>query len=333
MTGIARTLAVALVGAIVLLALGTVGASAAGSKGGVKLEQVRAELREASAALDRIWGDESDDSEDFEDEDEFTDDVDDELGDDLDELGEDLDELDVDALDETEDVIDEFEDESSETIELAAIAANLQHTANARQLAAKVRPRKNRPAALIAVFTQADENVYEYADGIGWVEPSDQTTFVEALRTSLALRDGLIRSLLAAAPKQDASPRVKSLKAISGALTDGDAEILLDTLAEEDGYGATREVKQTVVPVLADLITGTDRVAADLRKLGTALRSQERRTAKDIAGSVAGEVEDLPRYVEGLFRDFADYDDPDAAAAEFCGYLAGLPLPVASACG
>ena len=285
------------------------------------LAQVRAELKEASAALGQIWGD------DYEDDD-SSDDADDDFAD---EFGDDFD-------DDAEDVFgDDFDDDDvsddSESVDLDAVAANLQHTAAARQLASKLKPRKIRPVALLAVAEQADENVFEYADDIGWVEGQEQPTFVDALTKSLDVRSAMIGALISAAPKQAESARGKSLKTIADLLSDGDPEVLLDTLAEEDGYGATPEVKQTVVPVLAGMLDDADKTAVRIRDLGSSLRGNERRDPRDAAGAIDAELKDLPDYVDDLFSDMEDYDDPAAGKAAFCGYLAGLPLPTPTACG
>jgi hypothetical protein len=227
-----------------------------------------------------------------------------------------------------DDTGDDFAD-----VNLDAVASNLEHTAAARQLAQKVKPRKNRGVAMTAVVQQADDNVFEYADDIGWVDPDEQPTFVDALDQSLDVRSGLIDSLVAQAPKQSASARAKTLKAISDALSDGDPEVLLDTLAEEDGYGATFDVKQTVVAPLAKMLDDSRAVATDIGDLGSSLSSSERRDATDAVDAIDGELNGLPDYVDELFGDMQDYDDPDAGASAFCGYVAQLPLPTPDACG
>ncbi len=163
------------------------------------------------------------------------------------------------------DASDDFDDDDvcddSESVDLDAVAANLQHTAAARQLASKLKPRKIRPVALLAVAEQADENVFEYADDIGWVEPPSSRPSSTRSTKSLDVRSAMIGALISAAPKQAESARGKSLKTIADLLSDGDPEVLLDTLAEEDGYGATPEVKQTVVPVLAGMLDDADKSA------------------------------------------------------------------------
>jgi hypothetical protein len=311
-TLIAKTSVSLAAAAIAALVLAVAPASASPASQSAGLAQVRAELKEASAALGQIWGDDYGD-----------DDADDDLGDDLDDdlgdvLGDDFDDDDI--------------SDDSESVDLNAVAANLQHTAAARQLAAKLKPRKIRPAALLAVAEQADENVFEYADDIGWVEAQEQPVFVDALSNSLDVRSAMISGLVSAAPKQTAAPRGKSLKAIAELLSDGDPEVLLDTLAEEDGYGATPEVKQTVVPILAAMINGARKTADEIREVGASLSGNERRVPRDAAGAIDSELDGLPDYVNELFEDFSDYDDPAAGAAEFCGYLAQLPLPTPSAC-
>lgn len=309
MTLIVRTSLALAAGLLAALAFAVAPASASPSSQSAGLAQVRAELREASAALDRIWGDDSADSvdEDLSDDDDLADDPDDDFSDDS--------------------------DDGFDSVDLDAVAANLQHTANARQLAQKLKPRKLRPVALVAVAEQADENVFEYADDIAWVEATQQPIFVDALDASLNVRSAMIGSLISAAPKQAASARGNALGAIADALSDGDPEVLLDTLAEEDGYGATPEVKQTVVPVLAAMLDDAREVAADLDDLGSSLPRSERRNVRRAADAIAAELDGLPDYVDELFVDFEDYDDPAAGAAAFCGYLAGLPLPTPAACG
>lgn len=317
MTLIAKTSIALAAATLAALILAVAPASASPSSQSAALAQVRAELKEASTALRQIWGEDDSDDDFSDDSDEdFVDDLDEELGD---ALGDDFDDDDV--------------SDGSESVNLGAVAANLEHTAAARQLASSLRPRKLRPAALLAVAGQADENVFEYADDIGWVEPEEQATFVNALDTSLDVRSAMVSALVAAAPKQSGSARGKSLKAIADALSDGDTEILLDTLAEEDGYGATGESKQAVVPMLAQMITGGHKVADDLRDLGATLPGSEKRNARSAADTIESELDGLPAYVDELFEDFEDFDDPAAGAAAFCGYLAGLPLPTPAACG
>jgi hypothetical protein len=309
-TLIAKTSIALAAATLAALVLAVAPASASPSSQSAGLAQVRAELKEASAALGQIWGDDYGDDDDLGDD--FDDDLEDVLGDDFDD--------------------DDISDES-ESVNLDAVAANLQHTAAARQLASKLKPRKIRPAALLAVAEQADENVYEYADDIGWVEAQEQPTFVDALGQSLDVRSAMIGGLVSAAPKQAASARGKSLKTIGDLLSDGDPEVLLDTLAEEDGYGATPEVKQAVVPVLASMLNGARKTADDIRDVGSSLSGNERRVPRDAAGAIDSELDGLPDYVDELFADLEDYDDPAAGAAAFCGYLAQLPLPTPSACG
>jgi len=316
-TLIARTSIALAATALAALIFAVAPATASPASQSAGLAQVRAELKEASAALGQIWGEdyEDDDFSDDEDDD-FSEDLDDDLGD---VLGDDFDDDDV--------------SDDSESVDLNAVAANLQHTATARQLASKLKPRKLRPVALLAVAEQADENVFEYADDIGWVEAQEQPTFVDALAKSLDVRSAMIGGLISAAPKQAESARGKSLKTVADLLSDGDAEVLLDTLAEEDGYGATPAVKQTVVPVLAGMLDGAGKTAAKIRDLGSALRGNERRDPRNAAGAIQSELDGLPDYVDELFTDMEDYDDPAAGVAAFCGYLAGLPLPTPSACG
>lgn len=308
MTSIFRSLLAALAATVFALVFAAVPASASSSSSAaaaVSLNDVRSELRQASDALDQIWGDDSGDD----------------LGDD--DFGD----------DDTDDPDGDFDDTDFAAVNLDAVAANLEHTAAARLLAQKVKKGKNRSLALIAVTDQADDNVFEYADDIGWVDASEQPTFVDALRQSVGVRGGAISALVAQAPKQTASTRGKLLDAIGDDLSDGDPEILLDTLAEEDGYGATPEVKDTVVPVLAGLLDDTDKVAADLRDLGDSLPSSERGAPRDAVDAIESAQDDLPDYVDELFVDFVDFDDPAAGAAAFCGYLAQLPLPMPDACG
>jgi hypothetical protein len=317
-TLIARTCLALAATALAALLFAVAPATASPASQSAALAQVRAELKEASAALGQIWGD------DYEDDDFSEDDFVDEFGDDFD--------------DDLEDVVgDDFDDDDvsddSESVDFAAIAANLQHTATARQVASKLRPRKLRPVALLAVAEQSDENVYEYADGIGWVEGQEQPTFLDGLDKSLEVRSAMIGGLISAAPKQAASARGKSLRTVGDLLSDGDSEILLDTLAEEDGYGATPEVKDSVVVVLAGLLNGAQETAADIRDLGSELRGNERRDPRDAAGAIESELKGLPDYVDELLSDMEDYDDPAAGTAAFCGYLAGLPLPTPAACG
>jgi hypothetical protein len=310
-----RTLIAAVAVALASLAFGAGPASASNGSQGASLSQVRSELREASAALDQIWGDDSDDFGD----DDPADDADDPFGDDP-----------VD--DPTDDPADDPDDDFAD-VNLDAVASNLDHTATARQLAQKVKPRKNRAVALTAVAQQADDNVFEYADDIGWVDPDEQPTFVDALDQSLDARSALIGSLVSQAPKQAASARAKTLKAISDALSDGDPEVLLDTLAEEDGYGATYDVKQTVVAPLASMLNDSRDVAGDIRDLGASLPASERRDPRDAVDAIDAELDGLPDYVDELFGDMEDYDDPAGGASAFCGYVAQLPLPTPDACG
>jgi hypothetical protein len=286
-------------------------AAASGDKvpSGVSLNQVKAELRQASDALDRIWGDDE------------SDDVGDGTGDD--DLGDE---------DPAEGPDDDFSDDDS-GVDLTAVADNLEHTAAARQLAQKVRKGKNRTFALIAVTNQADDNVFEYADDIGWADPDQQPTFVDALTQSLGVRGTAVAAMIATAAKQTESTRSKLLNTIGDDLSDGDPEVLLDTLAEEDGYGATAAVKDTVAPILAALINDTGDVADDLTDLGKSLPSSERRDVANAAGSLQDQLDSLPDYVDELFADFSDYDDPAAGQAAFCGYLAQEPLPKPDACG
>lgn len=320
MTTIAKTLTALAACAVVALLLAVAPASASPASKSAALAQVRAELKEASAALRQIWGD------DYGDDDSGDDDLGSDLGD-LDDLGDDLEDVLGDDLDD-DDVADE-----SESVDLAAIAANLQHTTAARLLAAKLKPRKLRPVALLAVAEQADENVLEYADGISWVEAQQQSTFVDALNKSFDVRSATTGKLISVAPKQAAPARSKSLKTIADLMSDGDPEVLLDTLAEEDGYGATPEIKQAVVPVLAAMLDGARKAANGIRDLGSSLRGRERRDPRNAAGAIDAELNGLPGYVDELFEDFEDYDDPAASAAAFCGYLASLPLPKPAACG
>ncbi len=320
MTPIARTALALAATALAALIFAAAPAAASPASQSAALAQVRAELKEASAALNQIWGDDyADDDSDDDADDDFVDDFDDELEDVVGDASDDFDDDDV--------------SDDSESVDLDAVAANLSHTNAARELASKLKPRKIRPVALLAVAEQADENVFEYADDIGWVEPPEQPAFVDALDKSLDVRSAMIGALISAAPKQAASARGKSLKTIADLLSDGDPEVLLDTLAEEDGYGATPEVKQTVVPVLAEMLNGADKSAGDIRGLGSSLRGSERRSTRDAAGAIESELDGLPDYVDELFADMEDYDDPAAGVAAFCGYLAGLPLPPADACG
>jgi hypothetical protein len=92
-------------------------------------------------------------------------------------------------------------------------------------------------------------------------------------------------------------------------------------------------VKDTVAPILANLIEDTNTVAGDLTDLGKSLTSSERRDVADAVDSLQGQIDDLPDYVGGLFDDFSDYDDPAAGQTAFCGYLAQEPLPKPDACG
>ena len=298
-----RTLLAAVAVALASLAFGAGPASASTGSHGTSLSQVRSELREASAALDRIWGADSSD----------------------DDPADDTDPLDDDPAD---DPADDFAD-----VNLDAVASNLEHTATARQLAQKVKPRKNRGVALTAVAQQADDNVFEYADDIGWVDPEEQPTFVDAFGQSLDVRSAVIGSLISQAPKQTLSARAKTLKAISDALSDGDPEVLLDTLAEEDGYGATFDVKQTVIAPLASMLDDSRHVADEIGDLGASLPARERRDPRDAVDAIDAELDGLPAYVDELFGDMEDYDDPDAGTAAFCGYVAQLPLPTPDACG
>lgn len=307
MTLIARTSLAALAAAVLALVFaGPASASAGSGSSGVSINQVRGELRQASDALDRIWGDDSSDD----------------TGDDCD---------DDTCDDPADDPSDDFTDDSG--VDLSAVADNLEHTAAARQLAQKVKKGKNRALAMIAVTDQADDNVFEYADDIGWVDADQQATFVDALNQSLGVRGSSVSALIAMASKQTTSTRAKLLATIGDDLSDGDPEVLLDTLAEEDGYGATFEVKDTVAPILAGMIDDTDTVAGNLDDLGKSLPSSERRDVADAVDSLQGQIDDLPDYVDDLFTDFSDYDDPAAGQAAFCGYLAQEPLPKPDACG
>ncbi len=308
-TPIIRTSLAALAATLLaLLFAGPASASGGSGSSAVSLNQVRGELRQASDALDRIWGDDS------------SDDADDDTT------------CDDDTCDDpADDPADDVSDGSG--IDLTAVADNLAHTAAAKQLAGKVKKGKNRALAMIAVTDQADDNVFEYADDIGWVDSDQQATFVDALNQSLAVRGGSVSALIAMAAKQTESIRSKLLETIGDDLSDGDPEVLLDTLAEEDGYGATFAVKDTVAPILAGMIDDTDRVAGDLGELGRSLPSSERRGAAGAVDALQTQIADLPDYVDELFGDFADYDDPAAGQAAFCGYLAQEPLPKPDACG
>lgn len=292
-------------------------AASQASSGKSSVAQVRSELREARAALDRIW---NDSDEDFGDD--PGDDVGDDPGDDGDDPGDDGDDPGDDG-DDGEDFAD---------VNLDAVQENLAHTAAARELAAKLKPKDRRAGALIAVNDQADENVFEYADDIGWVEEDEQPAFVDALNASLRLRANVISTLVSQGPKLSAPVRAKALASISAALSDGDPEVLLDTLAEEEGWGATEPVKQTVVGPLADLLDGTDTVTSSLRDLGAELPSKERGDVRDAADEIGEALTSLPDYVDELFGDMQDYDDPDAGTAAFCGYVSALPLPAPAAC-
>jgi hypothetical protein len=307
-TLIVRTSLAALAAALLaLIFAGPAAASAGSGSPAVSLSQVRDELRQASDALDRIWGDDSSD---------------DDPGDDCD---------DDTCDDPADDPGDDFSDDSG--VDMSAVADNLEHTAAAKQLAQKVKKGKNRAVAMIAVTDQADDNVFEYADDIGWVDPDEQPTFVDALNQSLSIRGGSVSALISMAAKQTESTRSKLLATVGDDLSDGDPEVLLDTLAEEDGYGATFAVKDTVAPILADMIDDTGKVAGDLGELGKSLPSSERRDVTDAVDSLQGQVDDLPDYVDDLFTDFSDYDDPAAGQAAFCGYLAQEPLRKPDACG
>jgi hypothetical protein len=87
------------------------------------------------------------------------------------------------------------------------------------------------------------------------------------------------------------------------------------------------------VPILAAMIGDDGKVAGNLRDLGSSLSGSERRAARDAAEAIESELDALPDYVDELFADFEDFDDPAAGKAAFCGYLAELPLPTPAACG
>jgi hypothetical protein len=281
------------------------------------LGQVRSELREARAALDRIWNDSGGD---------FGDDP----ADEADDPGAEVDPPD-DGDDPGDDPIDPGDDLAD--VNLDAVQDNLAHTAKARELAGKLKPKDRRAGALVAVNDQADENVFEYADDIGWVDEDEQPAFVDALQASLALRSGVISTLVGQGAKLSESVRAKALESVSAALSDGDPEVLLDTLAEEQGWGATEPVKQTVVGPLADLLDGTDAVISNLRDLGARLPSSERGDVRDAADQIDESLTGLPEYVDGLFDEMQDYDDPASGIGAFCGYVSALPLPTPTACG
>jgi hypothetical protein len=306
-TRIVKTSVALLSAAILGLVFAGPADASTGSKS-ITINQVRGELRQASDALDRIWGDDSSDD-----------------------LGDDGTGDDGSGDDVPDDPSDDFSDDSG--VDLTAVADNLEHTAAAKQLAQKVKKGKNRAFALIAVTDQADDNVFEYADDIGWVDPDEQPTFVDALTQSLTVRGSAVNAMISTAAKQTVSTRSKLLATIGDDLSDGDPEVLLDTLAEEDGYGATFPVKDTVAPILAGMIDDTDKVAANLNALSDKLASSERKDVRDAVDSLNGQVDDLPDYVNDLFGDFEDYDDPAAGQASFCGYLAQEPLPKPDACG
>ena len=223
------------------------------------------------------------------------------------------------------------DDEDAEDIyDLDAVAANLAHTEAARQLAMKVR--RSRATMLADVNDQADENVYEYADDASWAPAEQQPALAAALLTSASLRSSVTAAMLVKAEKLTPGVRASVLRSITDALSDGDPDILLEALSEEDG--ATEATTATLVETLKKILADSHGTLDDLERLSRGLDRAERDKVDRAIGEIEDSLDELPDWVDELIADIADYaDDPEAAAQSFCGLLASLPLPAPTACG
>ena len=222
------------------------------------------------------------------------------------------------------------DEDAEDTYDLDAAAANLTHTEAARLLALK--DRRSRATLLAAVNDQADENVFEYADDAAWAPAEQQQALANALLTSVSLRSSVTAAMLARAERLTPGARAAVLRSITDALSDGDPDLLLEALAEEDG--ATGETKAALLDALRKILADTDGTLADLERLSARLDRAERTKVGKAIDEINESLDELPEWIDELLADFADYaDDPEAATDSFCGLLAGLPLPKPGACG
>jgi hypothetical protein len=220
--------------------------------------------------------------------------------------------------------------DAEDTYDLDAVAANLAHTEAAHELALK--DRRSRATLLASVNSQADENVYEYADDAWWAPVEQQPALAAALTTSVSLRSSATGAMLVRAEKLTPGARAAVLRSITDAFSDGDPDAVLEALSDPEGV--TDATQGSLAATLATILADTDRTVADLERLAAKLdrseRDKVRRAIEEIDDSMAG----LGDWIDELLVDIGDFaDDPDAAMQAFCAVLAGLPLPAPSACG
>ncbi len=224
------------------------------------------------------------------------------------------------------------DEDAEDTYDLDAVATNLAHTETARQLAMK--PRRPQATILAAVNDQADANVYEYADDATWAPADQQAALAEALATSVAVRSSVTTAMLVKAEKLTPGARGTVLRSIGQALSDGDPDLLLEGLAEEDGYGATAPTKASLAGSLSKVFGATDATLAELGRLADRIDHPQRKKVDDAISDIEESIAELPGWVDELLVDLAEFaDDPEAAVDSFCAVLAGLPLPTPGACG
>jgi hypothetical protein len=313
MTGVFRFGSRGLAGtvAILLALLGAAGVAEASPRA-----QVRSELRQAGDALKLVWQQSGDSAA--------------EDGDDAAEIDDpgDVDESEPDPGDDEVDAADGGDD--SVLVDLDAMAANLAHTQRARALASKLK-RPARARALAAVGRQADENLFEYADDVAWVPASLQPDFVAALEASSELRSATIEATLKRAQTLPKRSRAKLLRSLTDALTDGDPELLLELLADEEDVVAP--TKTALAGSLRAMLDQTDAVRASLRRLSGEVSRRDRGDVRAAITAIDLALADLPGSIDALLTEIADYDDPAAAATSFCALVASVSLPIPAACG
>ncbi len=222
------------------------------------------------------------------------------------------------------------DEDADDTYDLGAVAANLAHTEAARRLA--IKHRRSRATLLAAVNDQADENVYEYADDAAWAPPEQQGVLAQALATSASVRASVTAAMLFRADRLGRGARATVLRSVTDALSDGDPDLLLEGLAEEDG--ATDATKAALAGTLAVILADSEDTLDGLDQLSARLERAERARVRGAIEAIALSLDELPGWVDELLAEIADdATDPEALAGSFCALVAAIPLPTPSACG